>query len=150
MLVGSWILFALIIVFVLPPWSGLINILTCIVGLTGTVFACLYLLLSKRPGVWVACLGSGVILVGIYLVRWMLFVQEYLSVDPEYGIFRAIWLAISSRFLISWKSATDGHYLRALVELYWTLGMPTLQVLIIIIALAPFVLIKKPGRFGNN
>jgi len=127
---GSWFLFALIIFFALPPWSGLINILTCVIGLIGAGFACLCLFL-RRPWVLFACLGSAVVLLSVYVIRWALFIQEYLSVDPEYGLLRTMWLPISSRLSIFLRLATDGRYLRALTELYWTLGMPVLQLVII-------------------
>jgi len=125
LLTASWLVFALIVVSFGPVWSGLLNIIKSLIGLVGLLLSVLCLFKNRS---WVGgCLALSAALLGIYLFDWTGRVLEYLSVDPELGLFGTVGLVLSTPLSVSWKLAADGFPLRAFIEAYWTLGMPLLQ-----------------------
>jgi hypothetical protein len=78
-----------------------------------------------------ACIAAGGVFLSIYAVKWGLFIHDYVAVDPNPSVPIAAWLFIKTRIFVPAKLANDGFLLRALIELYWELGMPILQLIII-------------------
>ena len=128
---GSWFLFTLIILFYAPVWDGPINVLTCLVGLIGTGFACIYLR-WRWPWASLALVGSGVALLSIYVLKWGLFVNDYMLADAAPSLISTLWLLIWNRVFVAYKLVTGGQLIRAVIESYWELGMPLLQSIIVI------------------
>ena len=128
---GSWLLF-MVALFVLwqAAWSAPIHI----VRLALTVFGiAVSLVLVVRRSDW-AVTAAGIVaalVVVLYIVELAARVSSYKTADPEIGWLAAIWLKIATSFSAPLKIAREVSPARGIAELYWNLGMPLLQLIIL-------------------
>jgi hypothetical protein len=123
---ASWIAFALVALLYNPVWVGTPNLVKCVIGLLGAVLIVLALFLGHRWLLYAFYAALGLLL-ATYAIELVLRTSSYMSVDPNFGLAKTVWLKLSTLYLAPMKLASEGSILPAAVELYWTLGMPALQ-----------------------
>lgn len=139
---ATWIVFALIAVLSSSVWSGQTNTVKAVVGIAGAVSLLIYVA-TARHWILLASIGIGAFLLGIYAVDWVLRVEEYLSVDPALGYLGTIWQLLSTPLHVATKLIERGAIHQALMDVYWTLGMPLLLVVSVALWFARVGVIAK-------
>jgi hypothetical protein len=130
LIAASWICFALIILSLQAAWSSPLNALKSVIGLIGVVTS---VALIYRPRTWplVICIVLGAVLLLLYAVEFGARVESYTAVDPQFGVPATVWQKLSTSFVAPMKVIENGFLLRGLGELYWNLGMPLLQLILL-------------------
>lgn len=131
---SSWIAFAAIALLYGPVWTGLSNVVKGMIGLAGTAFIVGNLVLARRWLLYAFSVSVGLLLV-TYAAEFFLRVSSYMAVDPDYGLSSTIWLKLWTRYSASMQLACEGLVISAITELYWTLIMPVLQLVLFAILL---------------
>lgn len=128
---ATWVAFALIVILFDPVWSGFSNVVKSVIGLLGALISTLLLLRGRS---WIpTSLVLAVLLIVVYVSDWAARVADYVSADPEFGVVGAVGTILAIPIRSAWKLAADESAIRAVAELYWTTGMPLLQLVIAIV-----------------
>lgn len=139
----TWIVYGLVIAYLDWSKSDSLGLVMGAFGVLGLVAATAGIKVKK----WhVLYLWLSVVLVALYLVRWVEQIESRHAADASLGWAREIFVQGQM-----WKAIIDarlsqGSYVDAAVEAYWLFGMVLLQVVLIFV-----VLINRPSRLdGGN
>jgi hypothetical protein len=97
----------------------------------GLAFAAMWFV---RGGRWIyACFVTSMSLVAVYLLWWIADVADFYSVSPQLGLLSAIELKGQLWLGLLKKRFADGFLVGGLSEFYWLVGMPLVQLVVVVI-----------------
>ena len=147
LIAGSWFLFLLVIVFLDAVWSAPIHILKAAIGLLGVAVS-VALLYRQRRWPIVASAVLAAILLLVYASEFGLRASSYKGVAPETSWLATVWLKVLTSYAAPLRLAEEGFVGRAAGELYWNLGMPLLQLIILALLIGQYRL-KRGSQEGH-
>lgn len=128
---GTWVLFAFSIAMLDWHDAHIGHKILVAIALVGLGFAVIWLV---RGGTWIyTCFATSTSLVFAYLVWWIADIADFYSTSPQLGLLSAVelkgqlWLGLLKRRF------ADGFPVEGLSEFYWLVGMPIVQVVVLII-----------------
>jgi len=130
LIAASWFLFLLVVVLMDAAWSAPIHVLKAAIGLIGIAVS-LALLYRQRAWTLTASAMLAATVVLVYAAELLFRVSSYRAADPEAGWLTTLWLKLWTSYAAPLKLAHEGSVGRAIGELYWNLGMPLVQIIIL-------------------
>jgi hypothetical protein len=128
---GAWFLFALAMVALDWRDAAPIHQTILVFGLIGFAFAVAWLI---RGGRWkYACLATSIVLLASYGVWWFVELLNHYRADPQSGLSGALALHVQIWASLLRKRFADGFWLGGAAEFYWLVGMPIIQVVVVVV-----------------